>query len=284
MFGGYVEERLNNQHLITSSLFKRHYEHKERGRISLYKFTQLITFPFRKLFTFATAILSKLCRASLVAHALWGLMLILGACNKGLSALGGSVDNTSTPANKRFCKSAAASAAYVAGVSAQVATTTALAGQAAFASTAAIPVVGPAAAPAAATAATAAASALGAPAITASAGVAGGRLYGGDVNAGSMYAVTEDGSPEIFQSDNGKQYMLPGTNGEVISNGNASGGGGMIVNININVDSGGESSTSTSGGGGAEELAEKFRAMTLTIMQEETSQGGILWNMQNERY
>ncbi|WP_288937073.1 tape measure protein [uncultured Sphingomonas sp.] len=180
--------------------------------------------------------------------------------------------------------SAAASAAYVAGVSAQVATTTALAGQAAFASTAAIPVVGPAAAPAAATAATMAASALGAPAITASAGVAGGRLYGGDVNAGSMYAVTEDGSPEIFQSDNGKQYMLPGTNGEVISNKNASGGGGMIVNININVDSGGESSTSTSGGGGAEELAEKFRAMTLTIMQEETAQGGILWNMQNERY
>lgn len=178
---------------------------------------------------------------------------------------------------------AAAAASYVAGVSAQVATTTALAAQAAFASTAAIPVVGPAAAPAAATAAGTAASALGAPAVASAAGVAAGRLYGGDVAADSMYSINENGAPEIFNADNGKQYMMPNQNGEVVSNKNATAGGGMIVNININVDSGGESSTSTNGGQSAQDLASQFEGMTLTIMQRETAQGGILWNMQNER-
>lgn len=177
---------------------------------------------------------------------------------------------------------AAASVAYVAGVSAQVATTTALAGQAAFASTAAIPVVGPAAAPAAATAAMTAASALGAPAVSASAGVAGGRLYGGDVNGDSMYKINEDGKPEIFQSSNGDQFMLPGTNGSVISNKDSGGGSGMIVNISIKVDSDGNSST-TAPPGQAEHLAASFEAMTLTIMERETQQGGLLWNMNNDR-
>lgn len=183
-------------------------------------------------------------------------------------------------------KSAAAAAAiaYVGGVSAQVATTTALAGQAAYASTAAIPVVGPAAAPGAAAAAMSAAGALGAPAVSAAAGVAGGRLYGGPVAAGSMYKVNEDGSPELFQANNGDQFMMPGTNGQVISNKNATGGSGMIVNININVDAGGGSTTETSGQTGATQLAGEFESGVLTIMQRETQQGGILWNMQNDRY
>ena len=178
---------------------------------------------------------------------------------------------------------ATAAAAYAGGVAAQVATTTALAGQAAFASTAAIPVVGPAAAPAAATAAISAAGALGAPAVASAAGVAGGRLYGGDVNAGSMYAVAEDGSPEIFKSDNGKQYMIPGSGGEVVSNKDASlGSGSIVIHQQFNFDSEGSSSTS-SGGGRDKELADQFESMTVTIISRETQPGGVIWDMSNGR-
>ena len=45
---------------------------------------------------------------------------------------------------------------------------------------------------------------------------ASGRQYGGPVNNGSMYRVGEDG-PEIFSSG-GKNFMIPGQNGKVISN------------------------------------------------------------------
>lgn len=48
-------------------------------------------------------------------------------------------------------------------------------------------------------------------------GMAGGRLYGGPVEPGNMYPVTEDGRPEMLVQ-NGRQYLLPGARGEVISN------------------------------------------------------------------
>lgn len=44
-----------------------------------------------------------------------------------------------------------------------------------------------------------------------------GRLYGGSTNPGTMYPITEDGRPEVLV-ENGKQYLLPGARGEVISN------------------------------------------------------------------
>lgn len=175
---------------------------------------------------------------------------------------------------------ATAAAGYVAGVSAQVATTTALAAQAAFASTAAIPVVGPAAAPAAATAAGTAAAALGAPAIGSAAGVAAGRLYGGDVNAGSMYAVAEDGKPEMFQADNGKKYMIPGTGGSVTSNKDLGGGGG-VFNISIVVNSDGSSSTSGSSSEDANRLADNVRSVVVQQIQQESMQGGAIWEIMN---
>lgn len=175
---------------------------------------------------------------------------------------------------------ATAAAGYVAGVSAQVATTTALAGQAAFASTAAIPVVGPAAAPAAASAAIAAASALGAPAIGSAAGVAAGRLYGGDVNAGSMYAVAEDGKPEMFQADNGKRYMIPGTGGSVTSNKDLGSGGGTF-NISIVVNSDGSSSANASSNEDANRLAENVKSVVVQQIQQESMQGGAIWEIIN---
>jgi hypothetical protein len=33
-----------------------------------------------------------------------------------------------------------------------------------------------------------------------------------------MYQVGEGGMPEIYQASTGKQYMIPGDNGKVISN------------------------------------------------------------------
>lgn len=174
---------------------------------------------------------------------------------------------------------ATAAAGYVAGVSSQVATTTALAGQAAYASTAAIPIVGPAAAPAAAASAISAAGALGAPAIGSAAGVAAGRLYGGDVNAGSMYAVAEDGKPEMFQADNGKKYMIPGSGGSVTSNKDL--GGGAVINVSIVVNSDGTSNTGSSSNDDANRLAENVKAVVVQQIQQESMQGGAIWEIMN---
>ena len=63
----------------------------------------------------------------------------------------------------------------------------------------------------------------------------GGRQYGGGVQAGSMYRVNETGAPEIFNAANGRQYMMPNSRGEVVSNKDATAGsgsgGGVVVNI-----------------------------------------------------
>ncbi|CZU19680.1 tail protein (tape measure) [Enterobacter hormaechei] len=64
--------------------------------------------------------------------------------------------------------------------------------------------------------------------------LAGARYNGGPVSAGSMYQVGERGKPEIYQASTGKQYMIPGDNGKVISNKDmTSGGGGGAPILNI---------------------------------------------------
>lgn len=63
--------------------------------------------------------------------------------------------------------------------------------------------------------------------------IAGARKNGGPVDAGSMYRVGEGGKPEIFKANNGRQYMIPGDNGKVISNKDMQ-GGGMSVNVVFN--------------------------------------------------
>lgn len=60
--------------------------------------------------------------------------------------------------------------------------------------------------------------------------VAGARKNGGPVTADSMYRVGEGGKPEIYQASTGKQYMIPGDNGKVISNKDIQGGNGIIIN------------------------------------------------------
>lgn len=67
-----------------------------------------------------------------------------------------------------------------------------------------------------------------------SSSIAGKRKNGGPVSAGGMYQVGEGGMPEIYQANNGSQYMIPGDNGKVISNKDMQGGSGTVpVYINI---------------------------------------------------
>ncbi|HBS7300687.1 TPA: tape measure protein [Klebsiella pneumoniae] len=63
--------------------------------------------------------------------------------------------------------------------------------------------------------------------------LAGKRKNGGPVSAGSMYQVGEGGKPEIYQASTGKQYMIPGDNGKVISNKDMQSGGGIRVQVNV---------------------------------------------------
>ncbi|WFW80647.1 tail protein (tape measure) [Citrobacter braakii] len=63
--------------------------------------------------------------------------------------------------------------------------------------------------------------------------LSGKRKNGGPVSAGGMYQVGEGGMPEIYQASTGKQYMIPGDNGKVISNKDMPSGGGVNVIINV---------------------------------------------------
>lgn len=61
-----------------------------------------------------------------------------------------------------------------------------------------------------------------------------GRLYGGPVDSGKIYPITENGKPEILQQG-AKQYLLPGSRGgNVVSNRDMQQtSGGMNVQINV---------------------------------------------------
>lgn len=84
-----------------------------------------------------------------------------------------------------------------------------------------------------ANAAPANASLVGTTGLASTLAIAGARKNGGPVDAGSMYRVGEGGKPEIFKANNGRQYMIPGDNGKVISNKDMQ-GGGMNVNVVFN--------------------------------------------------
>ncbi|MFV8984064.1 phage tail tape measure protein [Serratia fonticola] len=63
--------------------------------------------------------------------------------------------------------------------------------------------------------------------------IAGMRKNGGPVSAGSMYQVGEGGRPELLQAG-GKQYMIPGDNGKVISNKDMQGDSSAAPTVIIN--------------------------------------------------
>lgn len=76
--------------------------------------------------------------------------------------------------------------------------------------------------------------------------VAGALKNGGPAQAGSMYQVGENNLPEIFHASTGKQYMIPGDSGKVISNKDLTGGGsGIVIYNNVTNTSSGATTSST---------------------------------------
>ena len=67
------------------------------------------------------------------------------------------------------------------------------------------------------------------------AALAGGRQYGGPVASGNLYRVNEGGAPEIFNAAGGKQYMMPNSRGEVVSNKDATAQSGVAAAPVVNV-------------------------------------------------
>jgi len=81
--------------------------------------------------------------------------------------------------------------------------------------------------------------------------LSGKRKNGGPVSAGGMYQVGEGGMPEIYQASTGKQYMIPGENGRVISNKEmTAGGGGVVINIQNYTSSSVDAQAGTDANGG----------------------------------
>jgi len=81
--------------------------------------------------------------------------------------------------------------------------------------------------------------------------LSGKRKNGGPVSAGGMYQIGEGGKPEILQSSNGRNYLLPGDGGgNVLSNKqiNSGGGGGTTIIIENYSSGAGVQDTQTSTG------------------------------------
>ncbi|HGK4778876.1 TPA: tape measure protein [Enterobacter cloacae] len=100
--------------------------------------------------------------------------------------------------------------------------------------------------------------------------LAGARYNGGPVSAGSMYQVGERGKPEIYQASTGKQYMIPGDNGRVISNKEmtAGGGGGVVINIQNYSSSSVDAQAGTDANGG----------VTVDVIVADLNNGGPISN------
>lgn len=100
--------------------------------------------------------------------------------------------------------------------------------------------------------------------------LSGKRKNGGPVTAGGMYQVGEGGMPEIYQASTGKQYMIPGDNGRVISNKEmtAGGGGGVVINIQNYTSSSVDAQAGTDANGG----------VTVDVIVADLNNGGPISN------
>ena len=107
------------------------------------------------------------------------------------------------------------------------------------------------------------------------ASIAGARKNGGSVMANNAYRVGENGKPEILMQG-GKQYLIPGENGRVLSNRQiTSGKGGSSVNLTINMpvnigDSGGMSEQD------GQQLAKNLEQVIRAQIMQEQRPGGLL--------
>lgn len=106
--------------------------------------------------------------------------------------------------------------------------------------------------------------------------IAGARKNGGPVSAGSMYQVGEGGDPEIYQASSGKQFMIPGDNGKVISNKDIGSGGSSStviqqdIHFNIQTTNGVDDAT-------MQKMAGMMKQVALYQMKDQSSRpGGFL--------
>ncbi|MHA3501214.1 tape measure protein [Yersinia enterocolitica] len=106
--------------------------------------------------------------------------------------------------------------------------------------------------------------------------LAGARKNGGPVSAGSMYRVGEGGSPEIYQAGTGKQYMIPGDNGKVISNKDMQGGSGgsgtvvqQEVHFHIKTTNGIDDAT-------MQKMAAMMKTVSLNTIKDQQRPNGLL--------
>lgn len=100
--------------------------------------------------------------------------------------------------------------------------------------------------------------------------VLGGRKNGGPVTAGGMYQVGEGGAPEIYQGGNGRQYMIPGDNGSVISNKDLMSGGSSQSgnNVSVNVHNYGSSQVQTN------QTSNADGSLTIDMLISDMNEGG----------
>ena len=107
------------------------------------------------------------------------------------------------------------------------------------------------------------------------ASIAGARKNGGSVLANNAYRVGEGGKPEILMQG-GKQYLIPGENGRVLSNRQiTSGKNGSSINLTINMpvnvgDSGGISEQD------GQQLAKNLEQVIRAQIMKEQRPGGLL--------
>ncbi|MCE1269673.1 tape measure protein [Enterobacter hormaechei] len=105
--------------------------------------------------------------------------------------------------------------------------------------------------------------------------VAGAREHGGPVNANSMYRVGEGGKPEIYQANNGSQYMIPGDNGRVISNrdmqGSGSVGGSVVQHITFEINTTGGIDDTTMA-----KMSQMMKQVSLNTIRDQQRPNGLL--------
>ncbi|EFA4692352.1 tail tape measure protein [Escherichia coli] len=99
----------------------------------------------------------------------------------------------------------------------------------------------------------------------------GGRFNGGSVIGGNMYRVGEHNRPELFQTSNGNQYMIPGENGRVIPGRDIGGGGGISMPVSITIQ--------TTNGFSEEDsrrLQDTMKRVAMGVVKEQSSRPGGL--------
>lgn len=103
----------------------------------------------------------------------------------------------------------------------------------------------------------------------------GGREHGGPVSANSMYRVGEGGKPEIYQANNGSQYMIPGDNGRVISNrdmqGSGSVGGSVVQHITFEINTTGGIDDATMA-----KMSQMMKQVSLNTIRDQQRPNGLL--------